>query len=136
ETNSGTIDGQRDFADLPMADAPLGAVLPHQKSEKRSRCASAISVEQAELLGILESTSPLDDAQAQKANVEIDISLHCSGNEGDVVDSACHGGYSLISEFIPEIEKMRRRAYGLAPLRSVNASTATQSNVEFKKKTA
>jgi len=57
-----------------------------------------------ELLGILESTCLLDDAQPQKADVEIDVRLHFSGDEGDVVDAACHGRFFPISEPGPEIE--------------------------------
>lgn len=74
-----------------------------------------------QLLGIFKPACLLDDTQSQKAGIEIDIGLHFSGDEGDVVDAAYHGCCLPDSKLEPEIEQMPQLAYGAARLRIVNA---------------
>src|SRR5690606_10050381 len=68
ETDGSSIYSQCNFTNLSMTDAAPGAILPNQKRDKRSGCAGTVPIEQVELLGILESTRLLDDAQPQKAD--------------------------------------------------------------------
>ncbi len=82
-----------------------------------------------QLLGIFKPARLLDDTQSQKAGIEIDIRLHFSGDEGDVVDAACHGRCLPDSELVSEIEQMTRLAYGAPQLRIVNARKRKRSGI-------
>ena len=83
-------DRQRDLCRLAGADAAGRAVLPDEEGDERSGRAGGVTVEEVQLLGILETGGALDDTQAEEAGIEIDIGLHLAGDGRDVVDAACH----------------------------------------------
>ena len=73
-----------------MAGASGRAVLPDQKRDERAGRAAFIAVEEMELAGVLVAARALHQAQAEEAEIEIDIRLHLAGDQGDVVKTARH----------------------------------------------
>ena len=73
-----------------MADTARGAVLPDQKGHQRARTAARIAVKQVQLFSVLVSARLLDEAQTEKAHVEIHIGLNISRDRCDVMDAHGH----------------------------------------------
>ncbi len=90
EANRRTINGKRNFADLTMTDTAFRTIFPDEESDQRAGRARAITIEEVQLLGIFKAASLLDDTQAKKACIEIDIGLNLARNEREVMDAAGH----------------------------------------------
>lgn len=50
-----------------------------------------VAVKEVQLPRILIAAGALDEPEAEKADIEIDIGLHVAGDQGDVVDAGGHG---------------------------------------------
>ena len=80
-----------DLGDLSVAHASLRPVLPDEEGHEGSRLRIRISVEEMQLLGILEAACALDEVEPQEAEVEIDILLHPAGDERDMMNAGGEG---------------------------------------------
>ena len=86
-----------DFRHLTQPGAPCGPVFPDQKGDQTAGAAGLIAIDQVQLFGILKPAGLLDQPQAQKAQIEIDIGLHPPGDGGDVVNAGGHAAASAAS---------------------------------------
>jgi hypothetical protein len=80
-----------------MTHPPGRAILPGEESYQRSGRRAVVAVEQVELCRVLESSRALDQLQAEKADIEIDIGLDLPGDGRDVVKAARHVSRSAFS---------------------------------------
>ncbi len=90
ETDARGIDGERNFSDLTDAGAARRTIFPDQKGNQRARRTHGVAIEEMKLCGVLEAAGALDEAQAEEADVEIDIRLDLAGNQRDVMDAGDH----------------------------------------------
>src|SRR5213078_4658452 len=67
-----------------------GGVLPGEEGEDRAGMAGLVAIIEVVGAGIVEIDRLLDEPQAQRAGVKIEISQSVTGNGGNVVD-AWHG---------------------------------------------
>ncbi len=80
-----------DLRHLPEPGTAPSRRRPHQKADQCARSAFRIAIEQMQLFGIFIAARLFDEAEPQKAHVEVDIGLNISRDAGDVMDTGFHG---------------------------------------------
>ena len=84
--------GEADHGHLTTAAGASARSWPGEKRNDCSRTPNIIAKIKMVAAGIVEIHSPLDQAQAERLGVKIEIGLRISRNRGDVMDAgAAHG---------------------------------------------
>ncbi len=82
---------KRDLRGLTEPDPSGRTILPRQERDQRAGAGCRVAVEEMKLVGVLVAGRPLDEPQAEKACIEIDVLLNFPGDRRDVMDATGHG---------------------------------------------
>ena len=94
--HGGGGNGEGDLGDLAGADAARGPILPGEEGDEAAGGPLRIAIEQVKLGVVLEPAGALDEGEAEKADIEIDIGLYVGRDAGDVMDAARHACYPAL----------------------------------------